>query len=187
MLTDTVGFIDRLPLTLIEAFHSTLEETIYSDLILLVVDASEPMHVINKKLAVCHETIEQIEASGVPIITVLNKIDKIDQTTLNNITEQLQNIATKIVSISALHRTNIDSLKKEILNAVQNYVKASLTIPIKNETMTFISWLYKNANVEKITYTGNSAEIIFEAPPTIAEKVRSRVQQMNGQFQKTQR
>ncbi|HDO41855.1 MAG TPA: HflX family GTPase, partial [Candidatus Bathyarchaeota archaeon] len=46
LLTDTVGFIDRLPLTLIEAFHSTLEETIFSDLILLVVDVSEPIQEI---------------------------------------------------------------------------------------------------------------------------------------------
>jgi GTP-binding protein HflX len=52
LLTDTVGFIDRLPLTLIEAFHSTLEETIYSDLIVLLVDLSEPISVIEKKLAV---------------------------------------------------------------------------------------------------------------------------------------
>jgi len=185
MLTDTVGFIDRLPLTLIEAFHSTLEETIYSDLILLVVDTSEPMHVINKKLSVCLETIEQIDASGIPTITVLNKIDKIDQTEVNHRTEQLQNMATNIVTVSALYRTNLDSLKKEVLNTLQNYVKATFTIPLKNETMTFISWLYKNANVEKLAYTGNSAEVIFEAPPAVAEKVRSRVQQMNGQFHKT--
>ena len=72
LLTDTVGFIDRLPLTLIEAFHSTLEETIYSYLILLLVDASEQMDVIEKKLGTCLETIERIGASGVPVIRVLS-------------------------------------------------------------------------------------------------------------------
>jgi GTP-binding protein HflX len=71
LLTDTVGFIDRLPLTLIEAFHSTLEETIHSDLILLVVDISELLSVVEKKLSTCLETIERIGASSIPIITAL--------------------------------------------------------------------------------------------------------------------
>ncbi len=75
LLTDTVGFIDRLPLTLIEAFHSTLEETIYSDLIILVLDISEPIEKIEKKNSICLETIDRIEASGIPVITALNKID----------------------------------------------------------------------------------------------------------------
>jgi len=65
LLTDTVGFIDRLPLTLIEAFHSTLEETIYADLVVLVLDINEPLETIKKKNAVCLETIERIGASGI--------------------------------------------------------------------------------------------------------------------------
>jgi GTP-binding protein HflX len=60
-----------------EAFRSTLEETIYSDLILLVVDASEATNVIERKLSTCIETIERIGAAGIPTITVLNKIDLI--------------------------------------------------------------------------------------------------------------
>ena len=57
LLTDTVGFIERLPLTLIEAFHSTLEETIYSNLIILVLDINEPLDKIEKKNKTCQETI----------------------------------------------------------------------------------------------------------------------------------
>ncbi|UCG45894.1 MAG: GTPase HflX, partial [Candidatus Bathyarchaeota archaeon] len=75
LLTDTVGFIDRLPLTLIEAFQSTLEEAIFADLILLVVDASEPSTMIDDKISCCHDTLQKIGATGVPMVTVLNKID----------------------------------------------------------------------------------------------------------------
>ena len=75
LLTDTVGFIDRLPLALIEAFHSTLEETIFSDLIILMLDLSEPMEKIEMKHNVCLETIDRLGASGIPTITALNKID----------------------------------------------------------------------------------------------------------------
>ena len=79
LLTDTVGFIDRLPISLIEAFHSTLEETIFSDLIILLLDLSEPIEKIEKKNNVCLETIDRLGASGIPTITALNKIDLISE------------------------------------------------------------------------------------------------------------
>jgi len=69
LLTDTVGFIDRLPLTLIQAFRSTLEETIFSDLILLVVDLSEPDEDTERKLSCCLDTIQKIGATGIPTVT----------------------------------------------------------------------------------------------------------------------
>ena len=184
MLTDTVGFIDRLPLTLIEAFHSTLEETIYSDLILLVVDISEPMIVIEKKLSVCLETIERINASGIPIITVLNKIDLMSEAEISQKLEKLKEKSTKTVAISALHKTNLDQLKQEILKLLENYVRASFTVPLSNETMQFMSWLHANADVKKIEYTGDSADVVFEASPTFAEKVKSRVERLEGKFEK---
>jgi GTP-binding protein HflX len=185
LLTDTVGFIDRLPLTLIEAFHSTLEETIYSDLILLVVDISEPIDVVEKKLAVCLETIDRIGASGIPIITALNKIDlQSEAETLQKI-QHLKEKASNSICISALYKTNIDMLKQEIMKLLKNYVRASLTIPLKNETMSFISWLFKSADVQTLKYADDSAYIVFEAIPWFAEKVKSRVEEYNGKFEKT--
>jgi len=184
LLTDTVGFIDRLPLTLIEAFHSTLEETIYSDLILLVVDISEPAEIVEKKLAVCLETIERIGASGVPIITVMNKIDLQSETETLQKLQLLKGEALNAVRISALYETNIDLLKQQILKLLVNYVRASLTIPLKNETMPFISWLFKNADVQTLKYADNFAHVVFEAIPWFAEKVKSRVEEYDGKFEK---
>jgi GTP-binding protein HflX len=184
ILTDTVGFIDRLPLTLIEAFHSTLEETIYSDLILLVVDASEPINVIEKKLAVCLETIERIGASGIPIITALNKIDLLPET---DVYQKLENLKRKVLNpipVSALYKTNLDELKKDILKTLKNYVRASFTIPSTSETMSLISWLFKRADVQTIKYADNSAYVVFEAIPWFAEKVKSRVEELHGKFEK---
>jgi GTP-binding protein HflX len=184
LLTDTVGFIDRLPLTLIEAFHSTLEETIYSDLILLVVDVSEPMDVIEKKLAVCLETIERIGASGIPIITALNKIDLLPEIEIQQKFENLKEKAPNPMPVSALYRTNIDLLKQETLKMLKNYIRASFNIPLTNETMSFISWLFKRADVQTIKYADNSAYLVFEAIPWFAEKVKSRVEEFNGKFEK---
>jgi GTP-binding protein HflX len=184
LLTDTVGFIDRLPLTLIEAFHSTLEETIYSDLIFLVVDVSEPIEVIEKKLAVCLETIERIGASGIPIITVLNKIDLLPETEIQQKLEKLKEKAPNPMLVSALYKTNLETLKQETLKILRNYVRASFTIPLTSNTMSFISWLFKKADVQTIKYADNSAYVVFEAAPWFAEKVRSSVKEFNGKFEK---
>ncbi len=73
LLTDTVGFIRKLPHHLIEAFHSTLEEAVYADLILHVVDASSPQ--MEKQMHVVYETLEDLGAGDKHVITVFNKQD----------------------------------------------------------------------------------------------------------------
>lgn len=186
LLTDTVGFIDRLPLTLIEAFHSTLEETVYSDLILLVVDVSEPISLVEKKLSCCLETVERIGASGIPIITALNKIDLLPETEIQQRLKSLKERAPNPVSTSALYKINLDLLKQEMLRILKNYVQASFTIPLTSETMSFISWLFNRTDVQTIKYTGNSVCVVFEAIPWFAEKVKSRVEKFNGKFEKIQ-
>jgi len=185
LLTDTVGFIDRLPLTLIEAFHSTLEETIYSDLILLLVDASEPENVMERKLGTCLETIERIGASGVPVITVLNKIDLIQGTEVQQKLKQFQDKSTTLVAISALCKTNLEQLKQEILTKLKSHVKAVFTIPVTNKTMQFMAWLFDNVEVQTTDYDEKSVRVVFEADAAFAERVRSRVEkEFNGKVEK---
>ena len=125
LLTDTVGFIDRLPLSLIEAFHSTLEETIFSDLIILVLDINEPIETIRKKNKTCQETIDRIGASGVPVITALNKIDKLTEEEAKQKFEELKDETKNPILISAKKCTNLDQLRKEILIKLEGYVQAS--------------------------------------------------------------
>jgi GTP-binding protein HflX len=183
LLTDTVGFIDRLPLTLIEAFRSTLEETIYSDLILLVVDVSEPIVTVEKKLSVCLETIDHIGASGIPIITALNKIDLLSEMEAQKKFEALRDKTPKPVLISALYGFNIDKLKEEIAKNLRNYVKASFSLPLSNEAMPFLSWLFNRADVQEIKYEGDVAHVTFEAVPWFAEKVKNRVGELGGKIE----
>ncbi|MBQ7796850.1 MAG: GTPase HflX [Lachnospiraceae bacterium] len=76
LLTDTVGFIRKLPHHLIDAFKSTLEEAKYSDVILHVVDCSNPQ--MDMQMHVVYETLRQLEVKGKEIVTVFNKIDRID-------------------------------------------------------------------------------------------------------------
>jgi len=185
LITDTVGFIDRLPITLIEAFHSTLEETIFSDLILLVVDVSEPLNSILRKLSASLETIWEIGATGIPIIGVLNKIDLLSSRELYEKTMRLKKIHNlRFVPISALYGINLDLLKGEIANILGRYVDSLFIIPITEESMSFLSWIFENTNVHKIKYnsSGDSLSVYFSAPPNLLEKIRNRVERMGGKF-----
>ncbi len=186
LLTDTVGFVERLPLPLIEAFHSTLEETIYSDLIILVLDISEPLDKVEKKNKTCQETIQHIGASGVPIITALNKIDQLTEAEAKEKLEALKDKTKNPILISALKGTNLDALRREILKKLEGYVQASFTVPLVKDTMSLISWVHAKTDLKKIKYTQDSVEATFEADPEVAEKVKSRVEELNGKFEKQQ-
>ena len=76
LLTDTVGFSNKLPHHLVEAFKSTLEEAKYADIIVHVVDASNPQ--MDAQMHVVYETLRQLGAEGKPVVTLFNKQDKIE-------------------------------------------------------------------------------------------------------------
>lgn len=182
LLTDTVGFIDRLPLTLVQAFHSTLEETILSDLILLVVDLSEPKEDIRRKLSCSLDIIHRIGVTGIPVVTVFNKIDLIQEDEIMSKTRYLSELAPNPVLISALHGTNILTLKKEIIRHLEDFVQACLSLPINNKTMSFVSWLFGNSDVKNVKYEGDLVKVVFRSIPWFADKVKGRVEQLGGTF-----
>lgn len=122
MLTDTVGFISRLPHHLIQAFRSTLEEAKYCDIVLHVVDASNPD--MDRQMYAVYETLKQLEIEDKPIITVFNKVDKLEQTP---VLKDLRAEAT--VFVSAKEGTGIDDLLQIIedkINENQIYVETVL-------------------------------------------------------------
>jgi GTP-binding protein HflX len=178
-----VGFIDRLPLGLIEAFHSTLEETIFSDLIIIVVDLSEPIETIEMKNNVCLETIERLGAAGIPTITALNKIDLISSEDKDQKLAALEDKVKNPILLSAKCETNLNELRKHILRILEYYVQAQFSVPLTGNFMPFISWVHQKTNIHKENYTNDSVEIVFEADPSVAEQVRRKVEDLNGKFQ----
>lgn len=78
LLSDTVGFISRLPTYLVESFRSTLDELRYADLVLLMTDVSESLDSIGIKLASCRETLNELEVDPERVLLVLNKVDLLD-------------------------------------------------------------------------------------------------------------
>jgi GTPase len=183
LLTDTVGFIDRLPLSLIEAFHSTLEETIFSDLIILVLDINEPIETIRKKNKTCQETIDRIGASSVSVITALNKIDRLTEAEASQKFEELKNETKNPILISAKKCTNLDLLKKEILKKLEGYIEASFSAPLTSAAMSLVSWVHKGADVKKTEYTETAVQMTIEASPEFMEKAKNRVRELGGKFE----
>lgn len=180
LLTDTVGFIDKLPLTLIGAFRSTLEETIFSDLILLVVDMNDPQDEIERKISCSLETIREIGATGIPIITVLNKIDLLSTESLTQKTESLKKVPSNLVPVSALRKTNLDLLKEGMAKCIKTHEQSSFTVPVNANSMSFLSWVFKNADVHNVVYEKDSVTVSFGAPPQLIEKIRGRVEEFGG-------
>jgi GTP-binding protein HflX len=78
LLSDTVGFISRLPAYLVESFRSTLDELRYADIVLLMLDVSEPAESIGIKLTSCRETLNELEVDPGKVLLVLNKVDLLD-------------------------------------------------------------------------------------------------------------
>jgi len=182
LLTDTVGFIDRLPVTLIEAFRSTLEETIFADLILLMVDVSEPLDDAERKLKCCLDTLREIGAVGMPVLIVLNKIDLLSEKKLDEKIRVLSRYSSNLIPISALHKINLNTLKIKIAEYLIRRIKSSVTIPLSEDSLSFLSWIYEHANVVKVAYMNTHLKVSLLSKPTIAEKIRHNVESLGGTF-----
>ena len=182
LITDTVGFIDNLPLTLVEAFHSTLEETTLSDLILLVVDVSELLEEVERKLSCCLDTIREIGASGIPVITIMNKIDLVSAETLNEKLEKLKPHLPSVVSLSALRETNLNLLTEEMKKYLVHHIRSFFTLPITEKSFSILSWVFDHADVQNIEYEKDLVHVSFEASHQVADRIRNDVENLGGVF-----
>jgi len=116
LLSDTVGFISRLPTYLVESFKSTLDELRYADLVLLMVDVSEDMESVSTKVASCRQTLNELEVDPGKILLVLNKIDLLkDRGSLKIETDPIfRDYST--VKISAVRGDGLRQLTNRILD-----------------------------------------------------------------------
>ena len=115
LISDTVGFISKLPAYMIEAFKSTLEELLYTDLILFVIDASDPSSELKKKFNSCTKTLYELGVESDKLIFVLNKSDLIEPNEVIEKSKYLKvNETKKWIPISSSTGENISQLKELI-------------------------------------------------------------------------
>jgi GTP-binding protein HflX len=143
LLSDTVGFIRKLPHHLVESFKSTLDEVRESDILLHVVDTSHPQY--EEQIGVVNNTLRDLNAYDKPVITIFNKMDQYEKNTfdpwledevrgeiLNDLKARWENeLQGNCVFISATERKNIDELRATIMNKVRELYR--IRYPYKSE------------------------------------------------------
>ena len=151
IITDTVGFIQRLPHQLIAAFRSTLEVVTEADLLVHVIDVSHELY--KEQAAAVHEALKEIGAETKPVITVYNKIDKLPPD--SKLTDRLA-LEEDTVCISAAKKLNLETLQQMIESHLKSKaVEVTLCIPYAETAKA--AQLHETANVLEQEYTENGA------------------------------
>jgi GTP-binding protein HflX len=151
IITDTVGFIQRLPHQLIAAFRSTLEVVTEADLLVHVIDVSHELY--KEQAAAVHEVLKEIGAETKPVITVYNKIDKLP--TDSKLADRLA-LEEDTVCISAAKKLNLETLQQMIETHLKSKaMEVTLCIPYAETAKA--AQLHETANVLEQEYTENGA------------------------------
>jgi len=126
LVTDTVGFIRRLPHHLVEGFASTLEETLVADLVLHVIDASAPDEEQDRQREAVDDVLHEIGASELPVVRVLNKIDRVDPLGRRRLANRLPDAP----QVSALTGEGLDDLRAELAQRFEDrWERVRLLVP----------------------------------------------------------
>lgn len=182
LLTDTVGFIQRLPSWIIDAFHSTLEEIQQADIVLLILDGSDAIEALLNKLQTSLKELRDLNVSS-PILIVINKIDLITQEELDARYKALNYVkevtTQRLVAISIKKNKNIDLLIHKIYQTLPQLTRLRCVIPNTGETQSFISWLHEKTHIISISYN-TKVDILIECNPKIREKIVFDCMSLNG-------
>lgn len=165
LLIDTVGFIRKIPHTLVAAFKSTLEEAIHTDILLHLIDASHPQ--AEQQAEATFEVLKELGAEKHPMITVLNKIDQCENPL---ILQKLRVKFPKTVQISALRGAGFDDLLEKMQQEIAQLRKIfKLRIPQKHYGL--VSELMREGRVLNCDYEANDILLEIEIPHRLEYKV----------------
>ncbi len=158
LLTDTVGFIRKLPHTLVAAFKSTLESAIHDDVLIHLIDVSHPL--AEEQAETTYEILKELEAEQRSIINVLNKIDACDDP--KRIT-RLRLKYPKTVLVSALHKTGFEDLTEAMIRELRERRKV-VRLRIPQREYALVSLLKRDGNVLSEEYEENDILLVAEVP-----------------------
>lgn len=160
LFTDTVGFISKLPHNLVDAFKSTLEEAKYADLILHVADASNPE--VDEQMKVVYRTLEELKVTGKPVITFLNKQDKLEE---ERIIKDIK--ADAVVKGSAKTGAGIDELLGKITEILREG-KVLIDTVLSYADTSKISVIRKKGQLLSEEYEGEGIKVKAYVPKAVA-------------------
>jgi GTP-binding protein HflX len=179
MLVDTVGFINKIPHSLIEAFKSTLEEVRRADLLLHLVDLTHPLY--EEQIEVVESVLKEIGAGDIPVLLVLNKTDAAPPVPTQRLK---QRTALDICPISALTGAGIDSLL-ETIGAILDRDKQRLDLCLRSEQAALVSLLRERGRILSESYEGDHIRVSARVTPKLAGQIRKLVGSPNGRRRHT--
>lgn len=165
IISDTVGFLHRLPHHLIEAFKATLEEVREAQLLLHLLDISDPL--FKEHAQAVYDVLKELDSNEKPIITVLNKIDKI--TDRDWIASHKSDFKTSVV-ISALHKENLNELVKLIENKLETRL-ISIEFEFPLNRMDLVNLFYREGRVNSVKYSAKHIKINASVTVNLAHKI----------------
>ena len=167
LLTDTVGFIQKLPTELVAAFRATLEEVTEADVLLHVVDASHPN--LEEQVATVEEVLEELDAGGKPLITALNKVDRLDRAD-PDVAARLQDSLQELpnpVGVSALTGEGLGLLLTTIDDILyQQMIPVDLLIPYARGELVALA--HTHGFVESEDHTAQGTRLLGRVPFQLA-------------------
>lgn len=166
-LTDTVGFVRKLPHDLVEAFKSTLEEVIYADLLCHVVDSSSEDAI--EQVKAVEEVLRELDSLDKETILVLNKVDKASEEQLEEIKKEFSNY--NIIEISAKQEVNLDLLIEKIEEKLPYSLK-KVEVVIPYDRGDVVSLLHRNARILKEDYVNEGTLMEVEVDEEIYNKTK---------------
>lgn len=165
LLIDTVGFIRKIPHQLVASFRSTLEEAVQADILMHLIDASNPHADVQGDAT--FEVLKELEALNRPTITVLNKIDQVpDQMMVT----KLKIKYPKVVEISAINRTGFDVLMERMVQEV-SLLRKVVKLRIPQSQYGLVSELQREGKVISCEYEENDILLEIEIPHHLERKV----------------
>ena len=182
LCTDSIGFIRDLPPELIESFTATLEATLNADLLVLVVDVSDPLNEIKEKVDTCIKILVNIGAGNIPKITTLNKIDLLTNEKVENAIRMLKNYGCKVVAISAKNKENFDVFARNIGEILPPYKKMMVRIPLNSPLSSYaIHKIYSLSLVKKRKIENGETFFELELGDHTIAKIRKLVERCGGE------
>src|SRR5438552_5263427 len=165
LLTDTVGFLRKLPHTLIESFKATLEEVHEADLLIHVVDLSHAR--VDEQMAAVDSVIKELDAFGKQTLIVFNKIDNLPN---RDLAEAYLKRYPGSVAISARSGENVAALVGTLQEALSAWrLRLHFRIPSKESAL--IAEIHRVGHVLELRYEGNDAVIVAHVPPQLEQKL----------------
>lgn len=165
LLTDTVGFLRKLPHTLIESFKATLEEVREADLLIHVVDLSHPR--VDDQMEAVETVVKELGAFGKQTLIVFNKIDNLPD---RELAENYRKRFPGSVAISARTGEGVNDLVQTLQDALAAWrLRSRLRIPAKESAL--IAEIYRVGHVLELKYEGEDALIVAHVPPELSQKI----------------